>query len=147
MTNPSEVTLYASKVSESHIRTSKGEEATIYVAQVGETGRVKIGSAVDVERRLMWLRSKEPGLVLRRTLPGGVKWERQIHQALRPWRIKGEWYRPAPEVTVLFDMPEAEVRPWALEQKSAVADSQSRHVSGRAWRTFGDNTSRTAQYL
>lgn len=75
------------------------EKRFVYFIQRGEDGPIKIGVSVDVAGRLRTLRaaSQEP-LVLLGTLPGGAGLEQALHDRFRDQRVRGEWFRPSPEL-------------------------------------------------
>ena len=65
----------------------------VYFIQEGQRGPVKIGRAVDPERRIRQLQTGNPTtLGLRHVLPGGPKLESALHRRFEPARIRGEWF-------------------------------------------------------
>ena len=52
--------------------------------------RIKVGTSRDVPARMRQLGHEEDDLLA--VIPGGFAREREIHQRLRPWRIRGEWF-------------------------------------------------------
>jgi hypothetical protein len=68
----------------------------IYFAACG--GRIKIGIAGNVMSRLKQVGNhlSEP-IELIGAIPGDHELERIIHVRLRPYRLKGEWFRDCPE--------------------------------------------------
>lgn len=65
----------------------------VYVVQSEHGGPIKIGWSKDVWRRLMVLQTARPDqLVLRIALAGDQAFESELHQALAPQRIRGEWF-------------------------------------------------------
>lgn len=71
----------------------------VYFIQCGENGPIKIGVAVNVQRRMSALQGGNP---IPLTLIGSVVavrgTEAAFHQTLRAYRIRGEWFRPVLEV-------------------------------------------------
>jgi hypothetical protein len=63
------------------------------------TKTVKIGSAVDAQRRLKHLQaaSADP-LVLLGVVPGAIPDEKRLQRKFMDHRERGEWFRPAPEL-------------------------------------------------
>ena len=80
---------------------SLGEETerSVYFIQRGENGPIKIGVSADVAGRLRMLQaaSQEP-LALLGTLPGGADLEQALHDRFRDQKVRGEWFRPSPEL-------------------------------------------------
>jgi hypothetical protein len=85
----------------------------IYFMQRGSNGPVKIGTAVDPQKRMRTHQtsSAEPlGLLL--VIAGSTKREAEIHAALIDSHISGEWYNPTSELFALIEQlrePEFEV--------------------------------------
>jgi hypothetical protein len=76
----------------------------VYVVRSGKAGAFKIGIAWDVERRLCGLQTTSPRqLRLIHHEAGGGKVERAAHKALAAHRLKGEWFRPHPEVLAFVE--------------------------------------------
>ena len=70
---------------------------SVYLIQAGENGPIKIGRAVDPERRLRGLQCAHyETLTLRRVWPGDWAEEVALHRAFADFRIRGEWHRLAP---------------------------------------------------
>jgi len=76
--------------------------AWVYFVQVGEDGEdgpIKIGTAIDVEKRLVGLQCASPWpLRLLAVMEGGSGLETRLHRDLRSHRIRGEWFHPSPRV-------------------------------------------------
>lgn len=72
------------------------QPATVYFI-AGETGAVKIGSARDVQKRLVDLQCGSP-ITLRvlATTGGGQKQEREYHRRFASSRLHGEWFERTP---------------------------------------------------
>ena len=65
----------------------------------GETGPVKIGVAVDPQKRLSGLQTSHPiPLAILAVTPGSVQVEREYHQRFAAHRVRGEWFTRAPEI-------------------------------------------------
>jgi hypothetical protein len=65
----------------------------VYFVRVAENGPVKIGSALNVKRRLGVLQvGNHETLTLLRQIPGGVAEERWLQNYFRPSRICREWF-------------------------------------------------------
>ena len=84
--------------------------ADVYAIRCGMSGRVKIGSSLDVARRLRELQAASPTsleavAVIRR---GGRLLEARLHDQYGTYRLDGEWF--APEVARLFVREAAERR-------------------------------------
>lgn len=73
--------------------------ANLYAMRSVASGNIKIGIAADVGRRLISMRSHtwdEIELVC--SVPSSRSEERDAHLLLAASRIRGEWYKPSPEV-------------------------------------------------
>lgn len=67
----------------------------IYFVQHGEGGAIKIGTAINVRHRIDSLQSSCPEkLRLLAVIHGGIREEREAHEALKDHRIRGEWFSP-----------------------------------------------------
>lgn len=78
-------------------RRRRGE--VVYFVQMGATGPIKIGTAVDMALRLSNLQVGNPEvLILIGTMSGGPIEERRLHDRFARHRIRGEWFRPATEL-------------------------------------------------
>lgn len=67
--------------------------AYCYVVQVGDDGPVKVGSSIDVRRRLAELGRECPyPLTVLWIATGGRELERHLHRQLEGWRLHHEWY-------------------------------------------------------
>jgi len=65
-----------------------------YVYFIGGEGRVKIGFANNVAKRLKALRTSCPfELRLLASFPGKMKREREFHERFSSLRMSGEWFR------------------------------------------------------
>lgn len=65
----------------------------VYYVQAEVGGPIKIGSAANVERRLIGLQNGSPLLLkLIGVEPGGRLRERELHIKLHYWRLHGEWF-------------------------------------------------------
>lgn len=75
----------------------------IYFIQA-ENGPIKIGRAVNVERRLAALQVGSPvPLKLMTTAQGTFRLERQLHDQFNHLRLHGEWFRPDRELMALIE--------------------------------------------
>lgn len=80
---------------------------SIYFAQAEASGLVKIGFALDVRDRIYSLAVGSPVRVeLLGALPALRAAEKALHRALRPKRIKGEWYSAEFAMGVYDDLAE-----------------------------------------
>lgn len=71
---------------------------TVYFV-AGEVGAVKIGSARDVNKRLIDLQCGSPiTLKVLATVEGGQKREREYHRQFAAHRLHGEWFSRTPEI-------------------------------------------------
>ncbi len=67
----------------------------IYFIQAGKGGPIKIGQAVDVEKRLDNLQvANAQKLTLLLAIPGKQADERKFQKKFKDIRIRGEWFRP-----------------------------------------------------
>lgn len=71
----------------------------VYFLQEGGTGAIKIGVAMDVRARVRGLTSGTPHqLVVLVAIDGDRSVERTTHRRFRQACIRGEWFRPIPEL-------------------------------------------------
>lgn len=71
----------------------------IYFIQAGSDGPIKVGKAVDPEKRLRMLQTgATETLRLLAVVPGDYEREAKIHRDLKPYRQRGEWFASTPEV-------------------------------------------------
>jgi hypothetical protein len=126
----------------------------IYFIQEALTGNIKIGFAEEnVEQRISDLQcGNSSELTLLGVVAGSVREEQQLHKLFTDYRIRGEWFKPAPAliqyITVMvpgskIPKPAAEVRrphvavnpkPLTPQQVQALTPekpSQERYVSDR----------------
>jgi hypothetical protein len=72
---------------------------SVYFIQMGADGPIKIGWAVNVNSRLAELQCASPfDLSVRFTAPGDVLEEGLLHGKFSRSRLRGEWFRPTPEL-------------------------------------------------
>ena len=75
------------------------KERFVYFVQQGADGPIKIGTAVDVVKRLDHLMAANSAeLVVRAIIPGGAEIEGELHIRFARHVIRGEWFRPDPEI-------------------------------------------------
>ena len=84
---------------------------SIYFVQIEGGGPVKVGYANDVRRRLADLQTASfQRLRLVASMPGDRAAEAEVHKRLNHLRIRGEWFRPDPEMwEVLGDLTDLPV--------------------------------------
>jgi hypothetical protein len=71
----------------------------IYFAQIGETGPIKIGTTIQLVRRLLQLKATKGGrLRILAIADGGRDMEIHFHKTFRHLHIKGEWFRPGEDL-------------------------------------------------
>jgi hypothetical protein len=71
----------------------------VYFIQAGYDGPIKIGTAKNVEARKAELQTGNPRkLHVLGKRAGGRDVERELHDRFRAYRIRGEWFHPAPPV-------------------------------------------------
>jgi hypothetical protein len=72
---------------------------SVYMIQTGDDGPVKIGLTRDVRRRLETLQISSPTrLRLLALFEGSRELECELHRRFAAARIKGEWFKPIPEL-------------------------------------------------
>jgi hypothetical protein len=77
----------------------------IYFAQL-PSGAIKIGKANDVEQRAVGLEYQFGGPVaILKTMAGGLKEEREMHGRFRHLRLRGEQFRPGPDLMGFIGRP------------------------------------------
>jgi hypothetical protein len=71
----------------------KNDAPDLYVVQMAVTGDVKVGRTANIENRLQQLQNGVPhALKLLLHLPGQGSEERGLHDRLKPFRTRGEWF-------------------------------------------------------
>lgn len=80
-------------------KATKDTKGFIYFIQRGYTGPVKIGWALDPDRRLgeLQIGSAEDLHIIGIT-PGTMADERQLHKDVAEYRVRGEWFQLPPDV-------------------------------------------------
>lgn len=74
--------------------------ARIYFVQEGGTDAIKIGTSKHVRGRMIALGSASPhALTVLATMEGSHRVEALLHFLFSHARIRGEWFRPVPELT------------------------------------------------
>jgi hypothetical protein len=98
-----------------------GEQVFVYFVQSIEGGPIKIGSAMDVERRLRDLQTgSSTTLKLLASVRGHKKLETWVHGTLAAYRLNGEWFSDCWEVReVMFKLLR---RASATETETATRD-------------------------
>lgn len=85
----------------------------IYFIQAKGGGPIKIGLSRNPQMRLRTIQMSHPEkLVLRRVIPvhdGTIyRAEKQVHKMFAEYRLRGEWFRAAPELADIADaIPDA----------------------------------------
>lgn len=75
----------------------------VYFVEAEGTGLVKIGSAVNVHRRLAEISSGCPvPLKVLAVAQGSRTREAELHALLLPYRSKGEWFRKSPAMEAVI---------------------------------------------
>ena len=76
----------------------------LYFLQAGFDGPIKIGLTHRVRRRRMALQvANATPLTLLVDVPGTAAEERRLHDRFGAARIRGEWFRPTPELLELVE--------------------------------------------
>jgi hypothetical protein len=119
----------------------------IYLVQAGKSGPVKVGWASDygnVARRVGALQvGNHDELHLLATLPGGRDRERALHEQFASDRIRGEWFRPTPELLGLASVaappPARDSQRWATKLHPLAAEEirTSQQPASQLAATFG----------
>lgn len=87
---------------------------TIYFIRAGDSGNIKIGyTAGSAERRMKQLQTGNIfDLELLGTIPGEMQDEKSMHQELKEYALRGEWFRSATELmAVILEMIDGK-EPW-----------------------------------
>src|SRR5262249_50595481 len=94
-----------------HLDDEEEDASVIYFVQDSDRLAIKIDCVKDntVEKRRGELQVGNPSaLVILATLPGGREEEKALHLRFAQARVRGEWFRPVPELIKLI----AEADPW-----------------------------------
>ena len=88
-----------SRIKEAEARAAVSNEAQVYFVQMGVGGPIKIGKALNVQRRIGVLQVGFPiPLTLLAVCDGGVAREREYHARFAAARLRGEWFDPVPDL-------------------------------------------------
>lgn len=88
----------------------------IYFIQEGLDGPIKIGTALDVAKRLKPLQAGNPRpLRVLALSPGDWRDETRLHMKLSRHHIRGEWFEATQEVLSESDRSVEELRAWLEE--------------------------------
>jgi uncharacterized protein YozE (UPF0346 family) len=76
------------------------EKGTVYFLKSPHSHEIKIGfTSGEVSKRLSSLQTSHPyQLELLTTIPGNTDLERSLHQQFEQYRLRGEWFKPHPEI-------------------------------------------------
>ena len=76
------------------------EKGTIYFIRSTNNNVIKIGfTSGEISKRLKALQTSHPyQLELLATIPGDTNFEKSLHQQFEQYRLKGEWFKPHPEI-------------------------------------------------
>jgi hypothetical protein len=89
--------LLADRLAEARKEDSPRSE--VYFVQESGAGFIKIGMSTNVEMRMCALLQGMPhNLTLLATMPGANRVESLVHAHFRHARVRGEWFRPLPEL-------------------------------------------------
>lgn len=93
-----------------------GSRYCVYFAQQGNSGPIKIGSAFNPVYRVKSLQTGNPQrLYLRAVVVEKPAYrqvlERPLHELFEDYRIRGEWFRPVPELLQLIEWLAARAQP------------------------------------
>ena len=94
------------------------KEAKVYFALDELSGRVKIGSSVDPEKRIQTITGPSPIHILH-VEGGGVESERSLHERFSHLRAYREWFHPSEEITDYI----ASAKPYDFEAEKLREDS------------------------
>ncbi len=71
----------------------------LYIMRATPSGNLKIGITRHVDKRLQHIRSANyEAIELIKSVPATPQRERAVHAAFAGHRIRGEWFRPTPEI-------------------------------------------------
>jgi hypothetical protein len=100
--------------------------SVVYFIRI-EGGNIKIGTTTNMRRRMAAFATGicDP-FSLVGCVPGGREEEREIHNRLARWRVRGEWFKPAKEVTTFIENAIAQNGCESPIQPDTEADSETR---------------------
>lgn len=99
----------------------------IYLVQAEAGGPIKIGTAVDPERRLDALRGSCPiPLRMLRVLEGDITEELWLHKRFAEHRLHGEWFEPCDELVAFANSDEGVTAPRRLIRDARISAGLSR---------------------
>lgn len=110
----------------------------LYLMQRASGGAIKVGYAVDPDRRRRSLEQDEPLVILDLVRTRQRREEALVHGWLAPHRVRGEWYADCPEVRAVLgrlrdsrDIPTLPSAPVAADYASAVLGFARRLIDVR----------------
>lgn len=74
-----------------------------YFVQVGHDGPIKIGKSVYPWSRLDGIQTGSPDDLRLLLLVSRRAMEPVLHEMFKPWRIRGEWFHPSPELLLFIE--------------------------------------------
>ncbi len=84
-------------------------EPCVYFIRAGESGPIKIGSTVNMAKRLEMLQvGHHRSLKCILKLAGGEDLERKLHGRFRHLHIRGEWFRAGPDLREFIRGPRSD---------------------------------------
>jgi hypothetical protein len=103
--------------------------SVVYFVQAGAGGPIKIGVASDLNARVGALQTGCPELlVVLASIEGDAATETIYHAHLRRFRLRGEWFKPAPEVLECVDRAKSGLLPEELRPRAADDGEYFSHV-------------------
>lgn len=80
------------------------EPGTVYFIQAGPAGPIKIGVTNEMPRRLKMLQNgNHEALSVIATVEANRRYEQLMHRRFYLHRLRGEWFRPAPDILAFVE--------------------------------------------
>jgi hypothetical protein len=102
----------------------KARVGFIYFVTTPGYRHVKIGWTINVDQRVTAIGQGMPGLRIAGTMPGTRATERSLHQKFAALKVRGEWFRYAPEI-----------RTYVRSIATMKFEDDITHVRSNAWRS------------
>lgn len=124
---------------------------TVYFIQADGSGSIKIGYTKHLNSRVKGLQTSSPvPLKLITSMKGGRSIERALHARFSDLRIRGEWFRPDPELLKYIEEitrdPAEQSLPEMPDEVWCFVENWKDPVTGYAWEIWIDEKQRAGRF-
>ena len=99
----------------------------VYFVQSGRRGSIKIGSAINVERRMTTLQTGNPdrlrllAVIKCKTRGDAMVLEKKLHKKFKRHRLRGEWYKSHIKL--------ADIREDLIDERPQIFDPKTKTIT------------------